>query len=120
MKRLILAGLSVLLATTTIVPAVKAESRVQWLAMSNTSLNQPLSSHLTPFDLVTLARQGYLQPQGIPSYDGLFAAYRTGRISAQDLVQGAIASRRLDAKFVANQVYLNAIETQLQALDNDH
>ena len=120
MKRLILAGLSVVLASTAIAPAVHAESRGQWLAMNAILVNQTISSELAPFDLVSLARQGYFKQQGIPSYDGLFAAYRSGRLSAQDLVQSAIASHRLPAGFVADRNYLNAVESQFEALDNDH
>ena len=70
----------------------------------------------TPFDLVSLAYQGFLESEGVPKFNRLIFAYRTGRITAEDLVQGAIDTRRLPAEAINNQRYLSSVERQLDDL----
>ena len=114
MKRLMLSTLSILLISAVTAPSVRAET---------TALNPTTSSHttteqLTPFNLVTLARRGYFQQQGIPSYLAFTTAYHFGQIRALDIVQAAVEANRLDADILTNQEYLTAVEAQLQDLEN--
>ncbi len=113
MKRLILTGLSVLLATA-YVPTANA----QRLAINSATLNSTaVSSQLTPFNLVSLANQGYFQAQGIPSSGALIAAHRAGRVSAEDLVKSAVATHRLLPEVLNDRGYLSAVNVQLSNLE---
>lgn len=114
MKRLVLSGLSLLLLTTATVPSAIAQTTaLNSVTSTSTSTNQ-----LTPFNLVSLAHRGYFQEQGIPGYSNFSAAYHLGRITAEDLVQAAVKSNRLDAELLTDQDYLSAVEAQLSGLAN--
>lgn len=115
MKRLILAGLSVLLVSAGATPAVKAETTALNPAVAgNTSLHQT-----RPFNLVYLAYQGYFRDQGIPSYSALIAAYRSGKISALDLVEAAVKTNRVPSSVLQDRGYISAVETQLDFLESN-
>ena len=110
MKRFILGSLSVVLLTAvtgSVVHAQNATSPVNANAIAITT---------TPFDLVSLAYQGFLESEGIPKFNSLIFAHRAGRIKAEDLVQGAIDTRRLPADTINNRRYLAAVERQLDGL----
>lgn len=95
MKRLMLAGLFTL-------------SLVGFAPKANAQPN--------PFDLVNLARNGYFQEQGIPSHGNLTFAVGFGRITAEQVVQAAIAENRLPADRLTDSRYLQAVEAQLEDL----
>lgn len=116
MKRLVFGGLSVLLLTAAIAPAVKAQTT----AVNPTTLNSTSTRQLKPFNLVNLAHRGYFKQQGIPSYLTLASAYRTGRIDAFDLVQAAVKANRLSPETLTDQGYLNSVEVQLRGLQSNH
>ncbi|MBD2462683.1 hypothetical protein H6G89_16710 [Oscillatoria sp. FACHB-1407] len=110
MKYFILSGLSILLlcaapaayAQTTVVPAtstVKATS-------------------ITPFDLVSLSYQGFLEDEGIPKFNRLIFGYRSGRVTAEDLVRAAINTNRLAPETISDRRYLAAVSQQLDSLYN--
>jgi len=63
----------------------------------------------SPFSLVSLAYQGGLCSQGIPSHGALITAHRSRQISALDLIHSAVALNRLPSDLV-NQGYLKAVE----------
>jgi hypothetical protein len=73
----------------------------------------------TPVNLVSLAYRGYFRKQGIPSYGVLIAAYQSGKISAQDLVQVAVEANRVSAEVLSDSGYLNAVEQALKQLQDD-
>ena len=112
MKRFILASLSVLLLSAATAPDVKAESTALNPAVANTSS----TVQLKPFNLVYLAYQGYFRREGIPSYASLITAYRTGQISALDIIQSAVNANRLPSEVLTNRAYISAVETQLNFL----
>ncbi len=116
MKRLIVRGLSVLLLAAVTAPAVRA----QRVVINSATLNNTFNPQLTPFNLVTLAHQGYFQQQSIPSYNRLSVAYQLGKITAKDLVTGAVKARQLDPKYLTDRSYLKAVEAQLSLLENIH
>jgi hypothetical protein len=115
MKRLVLGGLSVLLMSVAIAPSVKAESMAVNAADAGTSI----ARKTTPFNLVHLAQRGYFAPQGIPSYGTLLSAYRSGQISARDLVKSAVDANRIPPEVLNDRGYINAVESQLEGLDSN-
>lgn len=110
MRKWLAAGISSFLVTsglfvTTAIPA-KAGGN-----MGDTDYN------VTPFELVSLARQGVLNDEGIPSYAGLYSAYNQEELHARDLVQAAVESNRLSNSATNDENYLAAVERQLKALE---
>jgi len=105
MKRLIVAGLSALLTSMLVVPVAQART-----------------FELTPFNLVNLARNGYLADHGIPRFNLLSSMYRQGRISARDLIQAAIDDNRVSSEVLEDQGYIRAVNNFLNDLDShgDH
>lgn len=113
MRHLILGGLSFMLISTANTPIVQAQ---QTTVVVPTTLQRTPSKQLQPVDLVSLAYQGRFRQQGIPSYGALVAAYQTGRIDAENLVQSAVTANRVTAEVLANRRYLNAVDLQLRSL----
>jgi hypothetical protein len=89
----------------------------------NSTFNNPSSNRsvtqATPFDLVFLARKGYFQEQGIPSYGSFHTSVRTGQISAEDIVKAAIAENRVSSEVLNDRGYLNAVERKLARLSRN-
>jgi hypothetical protein len=99
------------------VPAVRAQTT----AVNPTTLGSSPSyvDQITPFNLVNQAYRGYFKAQGIPSYETLIAAHRSGQIRATDVVQGAIQLNRLSKEILNDREYLYAVEAQLNGLELD-
>lgn len=112
-RHFILSSLSVLLFSTATVSVVHAQT---------TSAPAPNASstsvELTPFDLVSLAYQGFLESEGVPKFNRLIFEYRVGRFEAEELVRAAIATRRVPADTINDRRYLTAVERQLDDLVN--
>lgn len=115
MKRLIIGGLSALILAAAHAPAATA----QRTALTSTTLRSTTTRALTPFNLVSLANQGYFKNQGIPSSGALMAAHRAGRVSAEDIVKSAVATNRLSLQVLNDQGYLRAVNAQLSALESN-
>jgi len=73
---------------------------------------------VTPFNLVHLARNGYLKNQGIPSHTALIAGIRDRDITAEVLVQSAIDDNRLTADALTDRRYLRAVDRYLREFVN--
>lgn len=114
MKHLIFGSLSVLLMSAATQTALRAETTAAAPAASGNSPSY--ITQLTPFNLVYLAQRGQLKEQGIPSYGSLNQAYRSGKISARNLVEGAIKANRLSRDVLADQGYLAAVNNLLRCL----
>ena len=71
---------------------------------------------ITPFNLVMSSYQGSFSNQDIPSYRSFTAAVQSGRITANDLVEQAIASGRLNPETINDQAYLNHVQSHLTRL----
>ena len=115
MKSIIIGGLSVVLLSA-VAPAVLAES-----PGLNQSMEPSTSSseyQLEPFDLVSMAYQGFFKNQGIPSAQSLIVSYRTGDINAKDLVSSAVRANRLPTRFLADDDYVTAVDMQMNDLIN--
>ena len=114
MKGLIIGSLSALLMSVAISPAVRAETMT-----TNTTQTSSDSSNarvITPFNLVSLAYRGAFEDQGIPSYGTFLTAYRFRALSGKDIVQGAIAAKRLSPQVLSDQGYMNAVDAQIENL----
>ncbi len=75
-----------------------------------------VSERLQPFNLVSMARQGFFRDQGIPSYAALKQAFRTRQITAEDLVEAAVAQNRLAPEVMYDQGYQSLVNQQLRDL----
>lgn len=115
MKRLIVGSLSLLLISIS-TSVVRADTSAYNPASGGKTPSY--IARLTPFNLVTLAYQGQFQDQGIPSYQDLILAYQAKQISAEDIVRGAVKSKRLPSEALSDKGYLNAVRTQLDGFRN--
>lgn len=118
MRRIVFGSLSFFLLAAASMPAVRAESPSQNPSnppVPNTSSSQQRTE---PFNLVGLAYQGYFKDQGIPSAQTLITAYRSGDISAEDVVKGAIRANRLSPDVLNDAGYIGAVDNQLNALSS--
>ena len=113
MKRSILVSLSALTLSLVTTPALAEEVA----AVRKVSTNNIVE--ITPFNLVRRGYQGYLTNQGIPSNGAFLGAVHTRRVTAVDLVEGAIASGRLAPETLDNRGYINSVQAHLNNLDND-
>lgn len=113
MKRTLFATLSALTLTLVAAPAFAGEvAAVKQNSLSN--INE-----ITPFNLVNRSYQGSFTDQGIPSFGVLVKQANSGRVTAEDLVEVAIAFGRLSPETINNQAYLNSVDAQLSTFDND-
>lgn len=74
------------------------------------------NSKVGPFDLVGLAQQGYLENYGIPSHQALLTAYRSGEISAEDVVKSGIQANRLSSDVLNNSDYIAVVDSYLDSI----
>jgi hypothetical protein len=106
MKRLILSGLSVLLATALYTPVAKAEFTVEPYMVQ-------------PVNLVFLGYQGYFEQEGIPSNGRFIEAIHSGKVNSTTLVESAIKQGRLPEDTINNKTYLNNVQMALISIDHD-
>ncbi len=114
MKKLLLAFVpALILSTTAMVPAAKAQ-------VTFPTMEVTMKLKLTPFNLAYLAYHGYFESQGIPEYSGLAEAFRSGKITAAQVVQAAVSTKRLPDSFLSNDPYIKAVSIQLYAFSTHH
>ena len=113
MKRTLFIGLSALALSLTTAPAFANE-----IAAANIESRNNIVQ-ITPFNLVTRSYQGAFVNQGIPSNGVFIGAINTGRITAEDLVNTAIASGRLAPETINDRAYLRNVTSHLRNFDND-
>ncbi len=89
------------------------------IAMAESTQVPTKALNVTPFNLVSLAYQGHFQNQGISSAGALVQDYKTGKVTAEDLVQAAVRNNRLAAEQLNNLRYLSHVDGQLSALSQD-
>jgi hypothetical protein len=120
MRRFVPTLITTLLLSVALLPtAVHAQTTVSTVS-PNPSMASQLANQLSPFDLVSLAYQGYLKDQGIPEAGALISAIASGKITAQDMIQGAVKANRLPAPMLSNQSYRYHLEGQLRGLTEDN
>ena len=71
------------------------------------------------FNLVSSAYRGDFEDQGINSYATLVSNYETGELTAEDLISAAIESGELSPSAIEDDSYVQAVDSQLNALTND-
>ena len=81
--------------------------------------NSTTTSYLQPFDLVSLAYQGGLKQQGIPSGGTLIFERQNRKIVGEDLVRAAINANKLPPQTLNDQNYLSAVRAELTSLYRD-
>ncbi len=109
MKRLLTGTIFTILLATSSTAAFAGEVAVN-------SANASLNRDIKPFNLVHRAYSGHFSEQGIPGFNRLAMAYRSGQIEAEDLVQTAIDQGRLSPDALDDTGYVNAVKFQLQDL----
>lgn len=102
LKQFVITGLSVVLLSTAAAPSALARRE---------------NYGVTPFGLITLARNGMFTDQGIPSFGRLSADHQAGRIKAEDVIRAAIADGRLSPEALDDSRYVRSVERQLRDLD---
>ncbi len=80
------------------------------------SATDSVNLDIQPFNLVHRAYSGHFSQQGIPGFNGLATAYRSGQIEAEDLIQTAINRGRLSPDALDDAGYVNAVKFQLEKL----
>ena len=113
MKRSLLVSLSAVTLSLFAAPALANEVG----AVNQNSTRSIVE--ITPFNLVTRSYQGYFADQGIPSNAAFLGAVRTGKVTAKDLVEKAIAQGRLAPETINDRAYLNNVNSHLSNLDDD-
>lgn len=58
-----------------------------------------------------------MKAQGIPSGSALVSQYRTGSLTALDVVKAAVNAKKLPTQALNDTGYLNAVESQLTSLN---
>ena len=70
------------------------------------------------FNLVSSAYRGDFEEQGVNSYATLVSNYEAGELTAEDLIQAAIDSGELSPNALEDESYVEAVDSQLNALTN--
>lgn len=104
----------ILVTTTLMATALFVTSPVR-AQHSNESKATNQSHNLTPRKLITLARHGRFLDQGIPSHSNFGNGIRSGRITAELLVQSAIEQHRLPKDSLNNSKYIKAVKDHLKS-----
>ena len=114
MKGFIVTGLSTLVLGSFLAPVNATE-----VVAVNSNIEENPMAYVSPVNLVSHARGGTFNQQGIPSHIGLSLAVKSGKVDAGTLVESAIESGRLSSETLNNSRYLSAVEFELSQLDND-
>lgn len=109
MKRLIIATISSLLVGSLASPVLASEISYQRLVQNTTYQTQPLN-------LVSLANQGYFKVQGIPAGNALVSAIRSGKVTAESLIQAGIAEGRISPDTIDDLNYIRNVNYGLEDL----
>ena len=67
---------------------------------------QTAGRYVSPFELVFLGYQGFLKPQGIPSYASFCQGISWGALKPLEVIAAAIEAGYLNASYSANSDYL--------------
>ncbi len=117
MKRLVLYGLSTLILIGAIAPAASAQ--VSRDPETTSSYEMDIRA-IEAFNLVSLAYRGEFEEEGIPSYGQLIREYRTGDITAEDVVESGVEDGYTSSAALEDEGYMNAVDLQLRALRTSH
>ena len=96
---------SLLVLSSTLMTAIPAKAQ-------NINSSQ---SDLSPRTLISLARQGRFESQGIPGYSRFISAVKSRNVNAEELVASAVAQNRLPETALQDREYLNAVDKHLSS-----
>ncbi len=96
-----------------LVMALAATAPVNAQSVANNQSDNS-SYGISPRQLISLARQGRFKNQGIPSHDGFRQGVRSGKITAEELLESAIASNRLVEEVKSDRNYVSTVEKHLK------
>ncbi|MBN3947951.1 MAG: hypothetical protein HWQ38_16400 [Nostoc sp. NMS7] len=116
MQRYILPILSALLISPVLATTAEAQTSITY---NSVVANSAKASQINPFNLAFMAERGYLKNVGIKSGNALLNAHQSGMLTAKDILQSAVKAKLLPEQTLSDQGYLNALEAQLQALEQD-
>jgi hypothetical protein len=90
-------------------------------AVSSKTLQTNSSSdrYLKPFNLVSLAYQGGLKQQGIPSGGSLIFERQNKNITAEDLVKAAVNANKLPTEILNDQSYISSVRSEFTSLSRN-
>ncbi|MFP4132530.1 MAG: hypothetical protein ACLFQP_05545 [Halothece sp.] len=94
-------------------------SQVALAGEISASSSEAVRNEIEPFNLVQRAYSGDFSDEGIPGFNRLITACQTGGVCAEDLVKTAIEQERLPQDTLNNEEYLQAVEFQLQNLEQE-
>ncbi|MBW4613935.1 MAG: hypothetical protein KME21_11790 [Desmonostoc vinosum HA7617-LM4] len=86
------------------------------ISTSTNNCSDTINTRLEPIDLLCLAYQGVLKPQGISSGEALVSQTQNQDILALDLVKAAVNAKQLPPQILNDHNYLSAVESELKAL----
>jgi hypothetical protein len=93
------------------------------ISMLVVAIASPLSanatSQTTPSNLANLARNGYFQDQGIPSYSALETAIARGQVNAETLIQAAVEENKVASETLNDEGYVRQVEMKLDLINSD-
>ena len=104
----------ILVLSTLMIPAVFTTAPLRAQNLNDSTITDQ-SYDLTPRKLITLARHGRFLDQGIPSHSNFGNGIRSGRVTAERLVQSAIDQRRLPENSLSDRKYLEAVSDHLKS-----
>lgn len=95
--------------------STRAEEKLEEYQSEDLSSNYDVR-RTEAFNLVSSAYRGDFEEQGIESYAALINNYEAGELTAEDLINAAIDSGELSPNAIEDDSYIEAVETQLDAL----
>ena len=124
MKRLLTSTLSALSLVAIVSPGFAQDiamlkqypTKIEKINQERTALqNIPNTMNQTsPVNLVGIGYQGFLREQGIPSGGRFIDGIKSGKITAEVLVQSGIDNGRLSLDTLNDQNYLSAVKSALK------
>ncbi|MBE9011509.1 hypothetical protein IQ250_14970 [Pseudanabaenaceae cyanobacterium LEGE 13415] len=103
-----------LLLTSVLLPVsiAKAESIAATTSTASAvTVTDPL---LSPYNVVTLAYQGYFREQGLRGYGVFTDGCNQGTLTATDVVKAAIRANRLPEGILSDRGFMNAVDANMK------
>lgn len=103
----------ILITSTLMVTALLAAAPLKAQQLDKPKVSNQ-SYDLSPRELISLGRHGRFIDQGIPSHSNFGNGIRSGRVTAERLVQSAIDQSRLPENSLGDRKYLKAVNDHLK------
>jgi hypothetical protein len=113
MQRLTVGFASALVVAGTVAPAVMANMHQEDQAQS---MAVPSTEEVAPFDLTYFTYAGGLEDFGIEGGNFLIDSFRSGEVSAQDIVETAVAQDFVSEDALTDPLYVDRVDDFLESL----